>query len=167
MEKLIDGYTDYTITDEGQVISYKYHIPRVMKTWQQKSGYENIKLCKDNVTKHHLIHRLVAEAFIPNPNYLPEVNHKNKIRNDNRVENLEWCSRKENLEDSYETMSPVRNHCNCKLINMSTNKIVSEFESINQAAQYASKNFGCSMSGMVKNYQSKGFKVVKESVETN
>ena len=91
MEKEIQDFPGYTITDDGKVISYKFKEPRIMKTWYQKSGYENIKLCKNNQTYHFLIHRLVAEAFIPNPNNLPEVNHKNKDRADNRVENLEWC----------------------------------------------------------------------------
>lgn len=107
--KRIKNFEDYGITDNGKVISYKYSKPRIMKTWLQKSGYENIKLSKDNKVYHFLIHRLVAQAFIDNPNNLPEVNHKNKIRNDNRVENLEWSDRKANLYDSYSTLSSVRN----------------------------------------------------------
>jgi hypothetical protein len=75
MGKRIKNFEDYGITDEGKVISYKYKTPRIMKTWYQKSGYENIKLCKETVTYHFLIHRLVARAFIPNPNNLPEINH--------------------------------------------------------------------------------------------
>lgn len=130
-----------------------------MKTWLQKSGYENIKLCKENHTYHFLIHRLVAEAFIPNPNNLPEVNHKNKIRNDNRVENLEWCSRKENLYDSYSTLSQIRNFKECLLINSETKEIIGNFKSISAAARYASENFGCSKSGMIRNYKSKGYEI--------
>lgn len=89
MEKRIKGFEDYAITDDGKVISYKYKEPRIMKTWLQKSGYENIKLSKDNKTYHFLIHRLVAEAFIPNPNNYEEVDHKNCNKSDNRVENLQ------------------------------------------------------------------------------
>lgn len=159
MEKEIKDFPGYVITDNGKVISYKFKKPRVMKTWLQKSGYENIKLCKENHTYHFLIHRLVAEAFIPNPNNLPEVNHKNKIRNDNRVENLEWCSRKENLYDSYSTLSQVRNFKECLLINSETKEIIGHFKSISAAAKYASENFGCSKSGMIRNYKSKGYEI--------
>lgn len=159
MEKEIKNFPGYVITDNGKVISYKFKKPRVMKTWLQKSGYENIKLCKENHTYHFLIHRLVAEAFIPNPNNLPEVNHKNKIRNDNRVENLEWCSRKENLYDSYSTLSQIRNFKDCLLINSETKEIIGNFKSISAAARYASENFGCSKSGMIRNYKSKGYEI--------
>lgn len=159
MEKEIKNFPGYVITDNGKVISYKFKKPRVMKTWLQKSGYENIKLCKENHTYHFLIHRLVAEAFIPNPNNLPEVNHKNKIRNDNRVENLEWCSRKENLYDSYSTLSQIRNFKECLLINSETKEIIGNFKSISAAARYASENFGCSKSGMVRNYKSKDYEI--------
>lgn len=159
MEKEIKNFPGYVITDNGKVISYKFKKPRVMKTWLQKSGYENIKLCKENHTYHFLIHRLVAEAFIPNPNNLPEVNHKNKIRNDNRVENLEWCSRKENLYDSYSTLSQIRNFKECLLINSETKEIIGNFKSISAAAKYASENFGCSKSGMIRNYKSKGYEI--------
>lgn len=159
MEKRIKDYEDYAITEDGIVISYKYKVPRKMKTWYQKAGYENIKLCKNNKTKHFLVHRLVAEAFIPNPDNLPEVNHKNKDRQDNRVANLEWCTRLDNLKDSYETMSPIRNFCTCRLINPQGEE-VDQFQSISEASRYAVQ-FGCSYSGMVKYYTSNGYSVIK------
>jgi len=127
MEKQIQDFPGYTITDDGKVISYKFKEPRVMKTWKQQAGYENIKLCKNNITYHFLIHRLVAEAFIPNLDNLPEVNHKNKNRADNRVENLEWCSKLDNLYDSYETMSATRNFIPCYIRRIGTNEKIKEF----------------------------------------
>lgn len=150
MEKPIKDFEDYSITDDGKVISYKYSKPRVMKTWLQKGGYENIKLSKKNITTNKLIHRLVAEAFIPNPDNLPEVNHKNKNRADNRVENLEWCTRLSNLYDSYSTMSPVRNFIEVDLINTKTGEILGSFQSKKSAAKYANEKYNCSFSSMIK-----------------
>lgn len=159
MEKEIKDFPGYSVTDDGKVISYKYKTPRIMKTWYQKSGYENIKLCKNNRTYHFLIHRLVAEAFIPNPDNFPEVNHINKNRQDNRVENLEWSDRVDNVYDSYSTMSPIRNFRECILMTEDESKIIKEFQSIAAAARYASENFGCSESGLIRNHKSKGYKI--------
>lgn len=122
-------------------------------------GYENIKLCKNNVTYHFLIHRLVAEAFIPNPNNLPEVNHKDKNRQNNRVENLEWSSRVDNLYDSYTTMSATRNFRECVLIKESDNSIIESFQSVKAASEYANEKFGCSISGMRRNHKSRGYRL--------
>ena len=60
--------------------------------------YQNIYLCKNKNKKCFYIHRLVAEAFIPNPNNLPEVNHKDRNKNNNYVENLEWVTASENMQ---------------------------------------------------------------------
>ena len=65
-----------------------------------KNGYDTIVLSINGETSIHYVHRLVAECFIPNPNNYSEINHKNHIRTDNRVENLEWCSRKYNVQDA-------------------------------------------------------------------
>lgn len=124
-----------------------------------------VDLCKNNIKYKFLVHRLVADVFISNANNLPEVNHKNKNRADNRLENLEWCTRLENLYDSYSTMSPVRNHVNCVLYNKEENQKIGNFESIAAASRFSHENFGTSISGMIRNYKSKGYKVVKESVE--
>lgn len=70
---------------------------RIRKTNIHRCGYEKLILTKNNKQKVFFIHRLVAEAFIPNPNNLPEVNHINEIKTDNRVENLEWCDRGYNV----------------------------------------------------------------------
>ena len=70
---------------------------RILCLEVSNNGYIRVRLSMDRHTKHCLVHRLVAEAFTPNPNNLPQVNHKNEDRADNRAENLEWCTGKYNV----------------------------------------------------------------------
>ncbi len=62
----------------------------------RKDGYRNVRLYRDGKERTLYVHRLVAQAFIPNPDNLPEVNHKDEDTTNNRVDNLEWCSSKYN-----------------------------------------------------------------------
>jgi len=71
------------------------------RSFQIHFGYCVINLFKDNKSHYKRVHRLVAEAFIPNPNKKPCVNHINGIKTDNRIENLEWCTHSENEIHSY------------------------------------------------------------------
>lgn len=69
---------------------------RILRFSKSSSGYLQVMLCKDGKIRNFFVHRLVAEAFIPNPFNLPEVNHKSENKQDNRVENLEYCDHKYN-----------------------------------------------------------------------
>lgn len=73
-------------------VTYYQH-ERIIKFCKINSGYYRVLLHKDKKIKGVLVHRLVAEHFLPNINELKEVNHKNEIKTDNRVENLEWCDK--------------------------------------------------------------------------
>lgn len=69
---------------------------RILSTFPNKQGYMRINLFKDGKTKQFQVHRLVAMAFIPNPDNLPVINHKDENPHNNHVENLEWCTPKYN-----------------------------------------------------------------------
>lgn len=74
---------------------------KILKTSKDNKGYPTVGLLKDGKRYAVKVHRLVALAFIPNNLNKREVNHKNSIRHDNNVENLEWCTRSENILHAY------------------------------------------------------------------
>jgi hypothetical protein len=92
----IEGYeSEYAVSADGRVWSFRRSI--ILKPEEVHNGYLRVALCVDKEVKHYRIHRLVANAFLPNPLDLPQVNHINHNRKDNRVENLEWTTQLENL----------------------------------------------------------------------
>ena len=70
---------------------------RILKLNDNGRGYLDVQLCSNGKVKHHLVHRLVAEAFIPNPYNLPQVNHRDENPSNDNVDNLEWCDAKYNI----------------------------------------------------------------------
>lgn len=97
MERIIaiPGLEDqYSVTDSGRVYSHKSR--RFLRSSDNGHGYQYIMLCVDGKPFHKYIHRLVAETFVPNPDNLPEVNHKDENRANNSWNNLEWCTSKYN-----------------------------------------------------------------------
>ena len=98
----IRGYEGkYQVSNLGRIKSLKdshgNYREKILKFKLEVSGYLQVHLYLENKVKAFKIHRLVAEAFIPNPNNLPEVNHKDENKENNRVDNLEWCDRKYNI----------------------------------------------------------------------
>ena len=102
--KDIKGYEKlYQVSNLGNVRRIKFINNRtqkdkikMLKLIKDKKGYLKINLWKNNKSKMFLVHRIVAETFILNPNNLPQVNHKDENKSNNCVENLEWCSQKYN-----------------------------------------------------------------------
>lgn len=94
--KIIEDYPDYMISNMGRVKSLKYNKERIRIPTKHKTGYLQIGLNNNNKYTLHKVHRLVAQAFIPNPENKPHIDHINTDRTDNRVENLRWVTAKEN-----------------------------------------------------------------------
>ena len=86
----IKGYEGlYAATSCGKI--YSYRAKKFLKPSKDRYGYLQVVLCKDGKQKTYRIHRLVAEAYLPNPLNLPQVNHKDENKANNALPNLEWC----------------------------------------------------------------------------
>lgn len=101
-----------------------------------KKGYRKISLHKQGTIKTFAVHRLVAEAFIPNPDNKLEVNHINAIKDDNNVNNLEWVTREENMKHAVNKglLKPDTNHNGLAIPVLMDDEIV--FDSIRKCAEY-------------------------------
>ena len=98
--KLIDGYENYYISSFGRVWSIKSN-KWLKSNWRGDKRINSMYLCvslsKEGKSKSFSIHRLVANAFIPNPNNYSQVNHKDEDKSNNKVDNLEWCDNQYNM----------------------------------------------------------------------
>lgn len=95
--KEIEGYPSYMVSNMGRVKSLKYGREKTLKPHNNGNGYLSVCLWKNNTYKHMYIHRLVAQAFIPNTENKPCIDHLNCVRTDNRTENLRWVTYTENI----------------------------------------------------------------------
>lgn len=99
--KAIAGYEGlYEVSNKGRVKSLgnnKTRKEKILKQARNCCGYLFVGLSKDGKVKHTFVHRLVAEAFIPNPNNLETINHKDEVKTNNAASNLEWMSQKDNI----------------------------------------------------------------------
>ncbi len=127
----IEGFEKYEVSNLGKVRNIKSG--RVLKTSLNNNGYLRLFLCKNNKRKHLYLHRIIATAFIDNPDEKPCVNHidENKLNND--LSNLEWCTARENLIHGTRTKRAAEK-CFKKVIQLDLNdNVLNEFESMKQA----------------------------------
>jgi hypothetical protein len=103
--KDIAGYEKmYQVSNLGRIRSLPRRDKRnrfwngnILKSQVNKYGYLSVKLTKDGKSKRYMVHRLVATAFLPNQNHCKEINHKDENKQNNSVDNLEWCTRSYNV----------------------------------------------------------------------
>lgn len=138
-----EGY--YELHESGEVRSIKRIVihgnwnrrveSKILKRRINNCGYIEVRLSKDGETKTKFLHVLLAQVFIPNPDNKPFVNHKNGIKTDIRLDNLEWSTHSENILHAYKTGLYNVSKKETPVIDICTNV---SFPSIKKAADYYS-----------------------------
>ena len=103
--KNIIGYEGlYEVSDKGNVRNVRRN---TLLRFSNNQGYIQVYLYKNGIRNGFKVHRLVAQAFIPNPDNLPQVNHKDEDKTNNNVDNLEWCDHKYNVNYGHRTENAI------------------------------------------------------------
>lgn len=132
----IKGFEEYEVDTEGIVYSKK---GKPLKYSLNHKGYCMINLCVNKKITGFAIHTLVAKQFIPNPENKPTVNHKDGNKENNKVDNLEWATHKEQMKHAKESLGFEFGSSNRKAIkgyDKKTNDLKYEFDSLADAARY-------------------------------
>ena len=139
---------DYYISENGEVF-------KKLKPYTAQNGY---MVFRDKYGIHNQVHRMVAMAFIPNQENKPNVNHKDGNRQNNNVDNLEWCTQQENIQHKIEVLGKT-NKRYFKRCNLFYNgEFIKEFEDIKAASKYASER-GAKESMLRKHYKNHGWEI--------
>lgn len=120
--------TKYVVSTDGDI--YNTETGKKLTSEITRRGYQRVLIYYKGKRKHCAVHRLVADAFLPNPRCLPEVNHKNGNKLDNSVYNLEWCTAEYNVRHSYDTGLNYsgEDNCNASMTNDTAIQIARCFE---------------------------------------
>ena len=144
MLKKIVGYERYYVNENGEVFSVKKNKTIKICQWLGTTGYYKVCLHKNNKRYEHYVHRLVAEAFVPNPSNLPQVMHKNDVKTDCRAENLTWGTNQQNTTDGYKHgCYKFKERCHKVQAIHKITKEVLVFTSIRQCAEQLGYNRKC------------------------
>ena len=150
---------DYLIDEEGNVFSCKYD--RLLKLNPFLDGKGKYFQIGFGDGSKDLVHRLVAKAFIPNPENKPEVDHIDRDTKNNSLSNLRWVNRKDNIAHANIIHSPVRNFSTCSIESFD-GTFKKDFKSITEAGRYAEKYLGCKSSMIRKHKKHNGYKIIKK-----
>ena len=133
IEKEIEGFENYIICTDGTVHNKKGHN---ISSWKDNVGYLQVKLSKEGKWYYKRVHRLVAEAFIPNPHNLKQVNHIDGDKTNNEVSNLEWIDNKNNTQHGYDNNLYHSKHRNIKIevYDKITHQLINTYKSIRETA---------------------------------
>ena len=135
--KSIAGYEGlYEVSDLGRVKSLWYGKEKILKPGKDTWGYLFVNLYKDGHRKHTLVHRIVADAFIPNQNNLETVNHKDEDKTNNVSSNLEWMSREDNVAYS----QPHLSKRSVQMFDKQTGELLATFPSLMEARRVTGIN---------------------------
>lgn len=121
----IEYFSNYEVSNIGNVRNKK--TGKLLHQHDRK-GYLSVMLFDTGLPKRHYVHRLVAKSFMENPNTLPQVNHKNGVKRDNRIENLEWCDGFYNQQHSRNVLKNGNRRVRCVETGV-------EYESVKHAAE--------------------------------
>ena len=156
--KPIAGYEGlYEVSDLGRIKSLKYGKEKIMKPQKINNGYLLVELYKDGHKKQKYVHRLVADAFIQNPNNLETVNHKDEVKTNNAASNLEWMTKRDN--NNYGTRNKRITESLSKQVQMfdkSTGELLVTFPSTNEADRVTGINKGNISKCCLGKYKSSG-----------